>query len=253
MIKDDYGNPKFFGMYRGVVLDNADPLKAGRLRLQVPQVLGDNPTGWAWGVFPTGVASIAPEVGSGVFVMFEGGDLFYPIWTGGFAPLTVGNPIVPNVSSSSWGSFYDTTDHHISSTTTAYPITINTADPNNKGVTILEGSKITVLYAGVYNVQFSAQVASSDTSIHNANIWIRKNGTDVPASNGQLTVPNRHGGVNGQMVSSWNYLLELNAGDYIQFMWQAESTDVFLETIAVGTTPTTPLDPSIIVTVAQVK
>lgn len=84
MIKDDYGNPKFYGLYRGVVVDNKDPLNKGRLRLQIPQVMGNSTSGWAWGVFPSGTTTSLPEVGSGVFVMFEGGDLVFPIWTGVF-------------------------------------------------------------------------------------------------------------------------------------------------------------------------
>lgn len=243
MIEDKYGNRKYYGIYRGVVYDNNDPIGSGRLKLKVPQIFADVPTSWAWGVHQPSVFHNLPSVGDGVFVMFEGGDVSFPIWLGTFVPVKIPN---------NWGSFFDTTNHHIGSTTTAYVLTFNNVDGGN-GVKVIDGSKITVDSYGVYNLQFSAQVASTDTSIHNANIWIRKNGIDVEASAGQLTVPNSHGGNNGQMVTSWNYLIELDAGDYVEFWWQAESTNIFIETIPSGTSPTVPVDPSIAATIFQVK
>jgi hypothetical protein len=150
-----------------------------------------------------------------------------------------------------YGSFYDTTSQTIASTTTAYVIGINTTLEYN-GVTIVGGSKITFANAGVYNVQFSVQLASSDTSIHDASIWLRKNGVDVPYSTGMVSVPNSHGGIDGKIISAWNYVLTVAAGDYIEFWWQAESTNVYIAAVPAGTTPTTPTTPSIIVTAQQV-
>ena len=79
MIIDEYGNRRFYGVYRGTVTHNRDPLKKNRLRFTVPQVLGNEVTDWAWGM-NTNSASI----GQGVWVMFEGGDPAYPIWIGKF-------------------------------------------------------------------------------------------------------------------------------------------------------------------------
>lgn len=86
MIKDEYGNRRFFGVYRGIVQSNTDPLNKGRLKLQVPQVLGEAVTGWAWPIEQPGVARTLPEIGVGVFVMFEGGDPSFPLWIGTFTP-----------------------------------------------------------------------------------------------------------------------------------------------------------------------
>lgn len=77
MIKDSYGNTRFFGIYRGVVFDTNDPLGRARIRVKVPQVLADNPTEWAW---PVGTSYSAPSVGDGVLVQFEGGDPSFPLW-----------------------------------------------------------------------------------------------------------------------------------------------------------------------------
>ncbi len=79
---------QFFGKYRGLVVDVNDPLMLGRLRAEVPAVLGDVPSGWALPCVPyagNGVGFHAiPPVGAGVWIEFEGGDPDYPIWTGGW-------------------------------------------------------------------------------------------------------------------------------------------------------------------------
>lgn len=76
------GASGYFGVYRGVVLNNADPEKIGRLILQVPSVLGNRQSSWALPSAPAGVAIVAPEPGDHVWVMFEGGSTDAPIWTG---------------------------------------------------------------------------------------------------------------------------------------------------------------------------
>lgn len=78
---------RYYGKYRGMVSDNADPDNLGRIRAKVPRLLGDEETGWALPAFPYGGAAeqglfLVPDVGAGVWIEFEGGDLSYPIWTG---------------------------------------------------------------------------------------------------------------------------------------------------------------------------
>ena len=41
-------------------------------------------------------------------------------------------------------------------------------------------------------------------------------------------------------------------GDYLQIMWAADNTNLQLQTIAAGVSPTHPLSPSVIVSVTQV-
>lgn len=79
---------KYYGKYRGLVLNNIDPLQKARIQVQVPDVLGLSISSWAMPCVPmagvqTGVFVI-PPIGAGVWVEFEGGNPDYPIWTGGF-------------------------------------------------------------------------------------------------------------------------------------------------------------------------
>lgn len=75
---------RFYGLYRGSVYNVKDPLNQRRLRLLVPQVLGEAATEWAWPVDSSGSHQALPAVGQGVWVMFEGGDVAFPIWLGTF-------------------------------------------------------------------------------------------------------------------------------------------------------------------------
>jgi uncharacterized protein involved in type VI secretion and phage assembly len=100
---------KYWGKYRGTVLNNVDPMQIGRLLVQLPDVGGPIPSTWAMPCLPmTGKQSgvwVLPQVGAGVWVEFEQGDPDYPIWVGGFwgsaaevpALALAGIPASPNI------------------------------------------------------------------------------------------------------------------------------------------------------------
>ncbi|KWX02081.1 baseplate assembly protein [Carbonactinospora thermoautotrophica] len=77
---------RYLGKYRGTVVNNVDPMRLGRIQVQVPDVLGDTPSSWAMPCLPVagpGMGQyVVPPVGAGVWVEFEQGDPSYPIWTG---------------------------------------------------------------------------------------------------------------------------------------------------------------------------
>lgn len=82
------GGKKFFGKYRGTVINNLDPMQIGRVMVMVPDVSNVIPTSWAMPCVPiAGKQSgtfMVPQIGAGVWVEFEQGDPDYPIWVGGF-------------------------------------------------------------------------------------------------------------------------------------------------------------------------
>jgi len=99
---------KFYGKYRGLVVNNIDPMQMGRLQVIVPDY-SIIPISWAMPCFPvTGKQMglwVLPVIGSGVWVEFEQGDPDYPIWTGCFpgsaadvpALALAGNPVSPSI------------------------------------------------------------------------------------------------------------------------------------------------------------
>jgi hypothetical protein len=79
---------RYYGKYRGTVLNNVDPMQIGRIMAIVPDVSGVAPTSWAMPCVPvaginTGVFTV-PQIGSGVWMEFEQGDPDRPIWVGGY-------------------------------------------------------------------------------------------------------------------------------------------------------------------------
>ena len=91
-------NPRrFYGKYRGLVIENIDPEQIGRVLVQVPDVLGAIPSSWAMPCVPSaGIQAgcfVVPPIGSQVWIEFEQGDPDYPIWTGGFWGLVAEVPI----------------------------------------------------------------------------------------------------------------------------------------------------------------
>lgn len=45
---------RYFGLYRGVCVNDKDPEKANRVTLKVPQLFGEQVTDWAWPCVPPG-------------------------------------------------------------------------------------------------------------------------------------------------------------------------------------------------------
>jgi uncharacterized protein involved in type VI secretion and phage assembly len=79
---------RFYGKYRGTVSNVDDPEKMGRIQALVPEILHELASPWALPASPFAGAShglvLIPEVGDGVWIEFEAGDLSRPIWTGGW-------------------------------------------------------------------------------------------------------------------------------------------------------------------------
>lgn len=101
---------RFFGKFRGTVINNVDPMNQGRIQALVPDVSTVLPTSWAMPCVPmagiqTGVLAV-PPIGGGVWIEFEQGDPDYPIWVGGFfgsaaeipAMALLAPPAVPSIT-----------------------------------------------------------------------------------------------------------------------------------------------------------
>jgi len=151
-----------------------------------------------------------------------------------------------------YGAFQDSTDQAAASTTTAYPMTFDTTDFSN-GVYLSNSSRLNARNAGIYNVQFSVQLQNTDNAQHTVDIWFRKNGTNITASNSMFTVPARKSAsIYGHLIAAINYFVELAANDYVEIVWRAESTTVSIEQLPTQTSPTRPATPSVIATMQYV-
>ena len=152
--------------------------------------------------------------------------------------------------SAPYGAFQDSTDQTAANTTTAYAVTFNTTDYSN-GVYVSNSSRLNVRNYGIYNIQFSFQFKNTSNDGQDVDIWFRKNGTDVAGSNSKFYLPARKStGDPSHLIAAMNYVLEMNANDYVQVMWRVSNTGVSLEQYPTDTSPTRPATPSTIITMS---
>ncbi|MGH2538025.1 MAG: phage baseplate assembly protein V [Candidatus Promineifilaceae bacterium] len=148
----------YYGKYRGIVIQNVDPMQTGRVQVSVPAVLGAATQPWAMPCAPIAGLSagvyVVPTVGSNVWVEFEGGDTDRPIWSGGFwtqgtvpAQALIGVPaspsIVLNSALQSVLSISDGADGIMIRHRSGAMILINDA-----GITLSNGKGATIVMAG---------------------------------------------------------------------------------------------------------
>lgn len=80
--------PKYYGIYRGIVVNNIDPLNTGRINVTVTDVGGLTPSTWAMPSVPIAGKQMGtfmvPQIGAGVWLQFEAGDPDRPVWSGGW-------------------------------------------------------------------------------------------------------------------------------------------------------------------------
>jgi hypothetical protein len=183
---------KYFGLYRGVVVDNNDPKNLGRVKMIVPQVMGEQVTDWAW------------PVGGAI------SQVSYP-----------------------YGTFYTSTDQLIGVNT---PTIVNNWVQSDVNKAYLDGTKIYVEETGDYFVQFSCMFTKLSANTGTANMWFRKNGEDISDSNTRITLA----GSDAEITMTVSLILDLDAGDYIQFVSSASGTSTYLSHDNAGVGPATP-------------
>ena len=108
-------------------------------------------------------------------------------------------------------------------------------------------SRVVVEDTGVYDVQFSAQIDNTSGGDQQVWIWPRVNGTNVPDSASTFRIK----GNDAELVAAWNFMLPLDAGQYVELMWTADSTNVIM--LAASATSVYPAIPAVILTVNEVS
>jgi hypothetical protein len=147
-----------------------------------------------------------------------------------------------------YGQFSDTTIQSGSSAT-AHAIRLNTVDLTS-GFSIVGGTRITAANSGTFNLQFSAQLFQTTNNAAEISIWLRKDGIDVPNSNTDLTIEKISGG--GKLVAAWNYIVQLNATQYVELMWSSTRNDTQIFSSGTQSSPSRPATPSVILSMTQI-
>lgn len=176
--------------------------------------------------------------------------------TGSFNVLNGDINIISGSSFTRWGNklfnygqFSDTTIQS-GSANTAYAMKFNTTD-FALNTRIVSGTRITVDNTGIYNLQFSAQVANTANSTITYDIWFAYTGSNIANSNTQ-TVITKAAGSTGRNVSAWNIATPIQAGDYVEIMWSCDASTMQLQSAAAAAGPSRPAIPSVIATLTQI-
>ena len=153
-----------------------------------------------------------------------------------------------------YNQFQSDQDQTAVNVATAYALTLNQDDFPN-GITLVSNSQITVSDEGIYLFNFSIQVKNTTNDRQDIDIWFRKNGTNIAASNSRFSIAARKSsGDPSHLVATTPFMFDLAANDYIEIMWRVTDIGVSIEhfpavTAVPGVTPAIPATPSAIVTV----
>ena len=151
-----------------------------------------------------------------------------------------------------YASIQRTTDKTFTANT-ATQITFDQNDYLN-GCTNDGTDGIMAQYSGIYNYQFSVQLKNTDTQIHSAWIWLRKNGVDVPGTGSKFDITSSHGGTPGYVIAACNFYVDLKATDTVE-MWAAvDNVAITFDAAAAQTSPfAMPAIPSVVATLSFVS
>lgn len=143
---------------------------------------------------------------------------------------------------------YTTVVHSATTANTATAITWeNTAYSEDVSVDATVTSRINFARTGVYQVDFSCELLSTNSSAKSIYIWPRINGTDIPYSTIVTTVTNN----NDRVVASRSGIFEMTAGDYLEAMFAV--TDINLKLSGSAATAFAPAAPSATLAITQLR
>lgn len=179
------------------------------------------------------------------------------VYGNGTSPFTASTTIPFGHLSHTYGAFQNTADQNLAAANTAYTVVFNTTDISSN--ITRASNQFTISTAGTYNIQFSLQLANTDSQAHAAEIWLAINGTDVTGTASKYDVPSSHGSSDGYLIAVANFLVTVTAGQYVELKIAANQVEngvtdgVYIEAYAAQTTPyVRPSIPSSVITITQV-
>ena len=125
--------------------------------------------------------------------------------------------------------YFSTVDQPIAVVDTAQVVTFNqTYLESGFSINGASNSQITATYGGVYNFQFTTQIVSESASSKTIYIWISRNGTDLGYTAKDVILQ----GSADVSEATWNFNLDLAAGEYVEMKWSSDDIDASLNSEA---------------------
>lgn len=144
------------------------------------------------------------------------------------------------------GSFENSTTLTNAGITSSNLVSFDTTS-TSKGITVVTDgtgmSRITFANSGRYLINFLGQFAfTGGASNYNITVWWTKNGTIVTNGSSTFTTTSSQ---NSQIMANVEDIIDVTAGDYIQFYWWAGASGISLTPTAAASNPTRPASPSV--------
>lgn len=127
-------------------------------------------------------------------------------------------------------------------------VTFGNTGPAN-GISVVGGSAITVVNAGVYTALFTLLVSKTSGGTSSISTWLRLNGNDINGSRQDLELTNTL----ARIFTSGNYTLSIPAGGNIQLCWSSADITVQLSALPAAINPTRPSGDSTKVTLTRIS
>jgi hypothetical protein len=152
--------------------------------------------------------------------------------TGSFTALTLSTSTAAFGSGVAITTYNRTYGDFLNTATTTFTINTGTAIAFTPGTTqancsVQSGDRLTISQSGTYNLQFSIQIANSDSQERNFWVWLRKNGADVAQSATKYTIVR-----SGAQVAMLTFNVTSNGSDYFQIMGAVDNVAVTLPSYA---------------------
>lgn len=151
-----------------------------------------------------------------------------------------------------YGEFINSTDQTAPNTgSSAIVEWDSTGDAN--GVYISNDTRLNVRNAGTYNVQYNLQLANTTNSGQYADVWLKKNNSDLADTARRFyLVARKNESEPSHVVAVSNHLVHLEANDYIEVAGSVSDVGVTLEHFAADGTVPRPAIPAALATVNYV-
>lgn len=150
-----------------------------------------------------------------------------------------------------YGAFYDTTTQSASANTPTAVTFNNTSFSRHTSIST-PASRILFAADGITSVTFSLQLSNPAAAEDDVTVWLRKNGVDVPYTASTITVPKKHGSIDGTALLTVNFYENFNPSDYLEIYWLTVSGTTTIKTIPASTSPAYPSSPGAVLTVSQI-
>jgi hypothetical protein len=189
-------------------------------------------------------------VGTPLLFLSNSRSLFVPVLAAFTTTIQAGITKVnyTNINGPAAGSYSSTAIQPAAAASAATTLTLNQTE-SQFNTSLASSSRVTALATGTYRFDYSVQLDNLDAAAQTANIWIAKNGTNVTRSASTVRLGAAATAAH-QQFPFCSYTIQMNAGDYLEVIFNASSTNV--RALAVVAAAPVPAIPSIIVNLTQI-